>query len=90
MTYLNETTAFCSWYEEKMAMTVRTILLRVSEKVRFFHQDNVNESKGVGWNHGKKSTAHAAYLLVPPSLETLGSFRNDDDNGNVNLKKGQF
>ena len=56
-------------------------------KGTFFHQDNVNELKGVGWHHGKKSPANAAYPLVPPSLETLGRFRKDDESGNVNFKK---
>ena len=80
---LNETTAFCLWDKDKIAMTVRPILLKVS-----VHKDNVKESKGVGWHHGKKSSAQAAYRVVPPSLETLRSFGKDDENGNVNLKKG--
>ena len=35
----------------------------------------------------QRQILNAAYTLVPPSLETSGSFRKDDENGNVNFKK---
>ena len=45
---LNEATAFCLWDKDKMAMTVRPILLRVSEKVRFSTKTTSMNLKALG------------------------------------------